>query len=274
MSTLCPATLARLTAIAPHHCAEIERLSELNEATWPVVTVLGKYNHGKSSLLNALIGEDCFAVSDQRETRRISVQMHQGIQWMDTPGLDADVAGDDDRRAMQAARRQADVRLFIHAIDLGELDASELALMRELLDEQSTTGRPTVLVLTRIANQPVAEREQVIRAVSQQVPEAHIVAVSASSHQRGIANKMPALVQLGNLVALHTAITSAVLQTQRIRECERALLVSTVAKHVSHLLDQAYSRHEQAKSRAQATHNVLQQQFAQLQHRIATEIRG
>ena len=32
----------------------------------PIVTVIGKYNHGKSRLLNELIGQEAFAVADRR----------------------------------------------------------------------------------------------------------------------------------------------------------------------------------------------------------------
>ncbi|WP_404989833.1 GTPase [Caballeronia sp. LZ029] len=38
----------------------------------PIVTVIGKYNHGKSRLLNELIGQEAFAVADRRETVKLS----------------------------------------------------------------------------------------------------------------------------------------------------------------------------------------------------------
>lgn len=274
MSTLCPTTLSRLKAMAPQCVAEIERLSELTEAAAPVVTVLGKYNHGKSSLLNALIGEDYFAVSDHRETRRAAVRLHEGIQWMDTPGLHADVERHDDQRAMQAARNQADVRLFVHALDLGELDASELDLLRDLLAEQATTGRPTLLVLTRIANRSAAERDQVTGAVARQVPAAQIVAVSADSHRRGAAQGKPALVRLGNLAALRASIERAVREARQVRQRERHLLVSAITARIEQARARADSRYAQAQAQAHAAREALAHQLAQLQHRIAVDIRG
>jgi hypothetical protein len=62
-----------------------------------------KYNHGKSRLLNELIGGNTFAVADKRETVKLSASVHQGVRWLDAPGLDADVGTEDDRQALHAA---------------------------------------------------------------------------------------------------------------------------------------------------------------------------
>ncbi len=44
-------------AVLPNHADKISRLQYLlTAARLPVVSVIGKYNHGKSSLLNALVG--------------------------------------------------------------------------------------------------------------------------------------------------------------------------------------------------------------------------
>lgn len=274
MPTLDSATVKRLKTLAPHRSAELERLVELTQAPRPAVAVLGQYNHGKSSLLNALIGKDCFSVSDHRETLQTSVQVHQGIEWIDTPGLNADVEGRDDRCAMQAACSQSDVRLFVHALDVGELDASELALLRELLDEQSATGRPTLLVVTRITNRSATQRERMLKVIARQVPDARLIAVSVSSHRRGLAEDRPGFVQLGNLAALQQAIEGAVLEANQVRQHESALIVSTLAHEVKHRLKQAYAQHQHAQDQRQAAYRALAQQCAHLQQRIATEIRG
>lgn len=60
-------------AVLPDHAAEISRLQYLlADARLPVVSVIGKYNHGKNSLLNALVAREQFAVSDARETTVLS----------------------------------------------------------------------------------------------------------------------------------------------------------------------------------------------------------
>lgn len=273
MQTLTPATVARLHTFAPQCRMELERLGELDKTSLPTVAVLGHYNHGKSSLLNALIGKECFAVSDHRETRQTSVQIHHGLQWMDTPGLNADVAGDDDRCAMQAAHHQCDVRLFVHALDMGELDASEVSLLHTLLDEQSATGRQTLLVVTRITNRSSTEREQMLKVIAQQVPDAACIAVSASSHQRGLEHKRPALVRLGNLNELHLFIRKAMFNVDQVRQDERRLIMNTLAQEVNLKMQQARARYQRAKNQKQAAQQTLRDRFATLQHRIESEIR-
>lgn len=62
-----------MNAVLPDQTDQINRLQYLlAEARLPVVSVIGKYNHGKSSLLNALVECEQFAVSDARETTVLS----------------------------------------------------------------------------------------------------------------------------------------------------------------------------------------------------------
>ena len=57
-----------ILAALPGRAHDVARLRALAEAERPVVTVIGKYNHGKSRLLNELIGHEAFSVADKRET--------------------------------------------------------------------------------------------------------------------------------------------------------------------------------------------------------------
>jgi hypothetical protein len=76
------------------------RLGILLGHSEPIITVIGKYNHGKSHLLNELIGQETFVVADKRETVRLLDRVHNGVRWLDAPGLDADVGTDDARERM------------------------------------------------------------------------------------------------------------------------------------------------------------------------------
>ena len=98
-----------MNAVLPDQAGQINRLQYLlAEARLPVVSVIGKYNHGKSSLLNALVECEKFSVSDARETTVLSDFEYQGVRWLDTPGLDADVARNDDEVAMTGAWQQSE----------------------------------------------------------------------------------------------------------------------------------------------------------------------
>jgi GTPase Era involved in 16S rRNA processing len=60
-------------------------LQEPGNLKEPRIAVFGKFNHGKSTLLNTLTGEDIFKVADIRETTKISEHLHNGIIWVDIP---------------------------------------------------------------------------------------------------------------------------------------------------------------------------------------------
>ncbi|MDH6150464.1 MULTISPECIES: GTPase [Paraburkholderia] len=143
-----------LASVLPDRAHDLARLLILIDDSEPVVTVVGKYNHGKSSLLNELLGRDAFAVSDRRETVRLSDSVHQGVRWLDAPGLDADVGSEDDREALRAAWLKSDIRLFVHAAKEGELDAKELTLLTELDADRVRTGRQTLFVLSQVDQLP------------------------------------------------------------------------------------------------------------------------
>src|SRR5690554_1073232 len=125
--------LAGLEALLPSSRANLRRLSKLiSSSDIPRIAVFGKYNHGKSTLLNALIGREVFKVADKRETLTVSELIHEGVAWIDTPGLDADVQGDDDKLAKGAAMELADILCLVHNVKTGELDNSELKIYKQL----------------------------------------------------------------------------------------------------------------------------------------------
>jgi GTP-binding protein Era len=111
------------------------------------IAVFGRVSTGKSSLLNALIGENKFAVSPLHgETKRSTMEAWSeveanGVYLIDTPGLDE--AGGEDREAMakEVAHRSD---LVIYVID-GDITDSELSALRSLLAQ----GRPVVVALNK-----------------------------------------------------------------------------------------------------------------------------
>ena len=57
----------------------------------PTIMVYGIYNAGKSTLINALIGQEKAKVSDRPETDMVTEYHWQGIRLFDTPGIDAPI---------------------------------------------------------------------------------------------------------------------------------------------------------------------------------------
>lgn len=111
------------------------------------IAVFGRVSTGKSSLLNALIGEQKFAVSPLHgETRKTTMEQWSeveaaGVYLIDTPGLDE--AGGEDREAMaKEVAHRSDLVIFV--VD-GDITDSELQSLRTLLEQ----GRPVVVALNK-----------------------------------------------------------------------------------------------------------------------------
>lgn len=76
----------------------------------PVVMVFGIYNAGKSTLLNALMGEERAAVADRPETSVVTAYEWNGFRLLDTPGIDAPA---EHERVSREQLSGSDVVLFI-----------------------------------------------------------------------------------------------------------------------------------------------------------------
>jgi len=145
------------------------------------LSALGRVSTGKSSLLNALIGEERFSVSPVHgETRHSSIEAWSeleagGVYLIDTPGLDE--AGGEDREllAKEVAGR-SDLVIFVIDSDITdtELDALKTAM---------SEGRPILLVLNKSDLYTAAEREALLQSIRSKTegiidPE-HVISVAA-----------------------------------------------------------------------------------------------
>lgn len=222
----------RLLDALPGHADEIARLTALLclDAA-PVVTVFGKYNHGKSSLLNELIGQPVFEVADRRMTVSLNAYDAGSIQWLDAPGLDADVKANDDQKAERAAWVCSDVRLFVHAIKEGELDSTEMAWLNELRKDDEATGRKTLLILTQIDQVPDPdERAKIYEVLLKQTNNHPHFLVSTTRHQKGKAENKPSLVAHSGIAELHDGIEKSLRSLRATRATETASLIASLDK--------------------------------------------
>jgi small GTP-binding protein len=124
------------------------------------LAVFGRVSTGKSSLLNALIGEDRFAVSPLHgETRHSAMQAWKeieagGVYLIDTPGLDE--AGGEEREALaKEVAGRSDLVIFVVDSDITE---TELESLRTLLGR----GRPVIVVLNKKDLFTAAEQAQLL----------------------------------------------------------------------------------------------------------------
>lgn len=116
------------------------------------VSLVGRPNAGKSTLLNALVGQKVAIVADKPQTTRISIQgvLHlpqAQVVFMDTPGIHKADTPLNKRMmdAVRAALEERDLLLFLAdaARPFGEDD-------RHAVDVLGKTATPAVLVLNKI----------------------------------------------------------------------------------------------------------------------------
>jgi hypothetical protein len=238
--------------VLPERADDLARLEILLRHGEPIVTVIGKYNHGKSRLLNELIGQNTFAVADRRETVKLSDSVSQGVRWLDAPGLDADVGTEDDRHALHAAWLHSDIRLFVHAAKEGELDASELALLAELRADGDRSKRQTLFVLSQVDQlADDAELEKVRHAIGAQLPGIALRGVSSTRHRKGLEEGKKLLLEKSGMPLLRAALDAALAEVPNARAHETALLLGEVREELAQRLgEQEKSLHDLRRTQA------------------------
>ncbi|MGB5333879.1 MAG: GTP-binding protein [Woeseiaceae bacterium] len=133
------------------------------------LSAFGRVSTGKSSLLNALIGDDMFSVSPLHgETRQSSMQAWNqveagGVFLIDTPGLDE--AGGEDREALaREVAGRSDLVMFVLDSDITD---TELDALKALLAQ----GRPVLVVLNKSDLYTAEERDALLRSIRAKTQE-------------------------------------------------------------------------------------------------------
>ncbi len=235
---------------------DISTLAKLKQALVDddiLLTCMGLYNHGKSSVLNALIEDyedKTFKTADIRETTKNKKAKHGNITFVDTPGLNAQKH--DDKRVMDAAK-ESDINLFVHNVNTGEFVASEVAFFHEIKKHWNNPIefiQRTIFVLSRIDEaQNDADIKNTALKMKQQIKEifeveARIIPVSSKDYKEGMIEKEEGLIEESNLKMLQ----------EQIRTLSDKLLVSIkktkkerIEKYYDGLIQKLSSRLEKEK---------------------------
>ena len=145
------------------------------------LAAFGRVSTGKSSLLNALIGEDRFTVSPLHgETKQSSMQAWReeeagGVYQIDTPGLD-EAGGEEREQLAKEVAGRSDLVLFV--VD-GDITETELDSLRTLLSR----GRPVIVVLNKRDLFTADEQAQLLATLRKRtdglIDASHIIAAAA-----------------------------------------------------------------------------------------------
>ena len=151
------------------------------------IAILGKPNVGKSTLVNALLGQKIAAVSPRPQTTRrrqlgILTLPDAQLVFVDTPGVHKPKhkLGQFFNQEAEEALDGVDVVLFLvdASMEPDEEDSRAASLL------QALRRRPSLILgLNKIDKVPVPALELVKAAYQSLVPEAPVLAFSAASHQ-------------------------------------------------------------------------------------------
>lgn len=164
------------------------------------IAVFGMVGRGKSSVLNALLGEDIFTVGPLHGVTRTVASAkwkvnreplghgsvlrlsllggkNSGVELIDTPGID-EVAGESREALAHEIAQRVDLILFVIAGDLTKVEYRAICQLRQF-------GKPIVLVFNKIDQYPEADRLAIYRKirderVRQLLKPSEIVMVAAS----------------------------------------------------------------------------------------------
>ena len=138
------------------------------------IAAFGMVGRGKSSLLNALVGQTVFetgplhgvtrdaqtvnwsiseeTIGDNERTLRVTLPAggQSQVELIDTPGLD-EVDGDTRAALAEQVAKQADLILFVIAGDMTKIEYEALSQLRE-------AGKPIILVFNKVDQYPEADR--------------------------------------------------------------------------------------------------------------------
>ncbi|MGA3179570.1 MAG: GTPase HflX [Verrucomicrobiota bacterium] len=123
---------------------------------WPLASIVGYTNAGKSTLLNALTGAEAleedklFATLDPT-TRRLRLPTNQNLFLTDTVGFIRKLPHGLVEAFKATLEEVAQADLLLHVVDAGHAQAAEqIAAVNVVLGEIGAEGKPTIMVFNKI----------------------------------------------------------------------------------------------------------------------------
>jgi GTP-binding protein Era len=161
--------------------ADLETMLEKLESMVVQIAAFGMVGRGKSSLLNALVGQSVFetgplhgvtrteqkvnwsiteeTVGKTERTLRatLNTSSQSQVELIDTPGLD-EVDGETRAALAQQVAKQADLILFVITADMTKMEHEALSQLRE-------AGKPIILVFNKVDQYPEADRMAIYQKI-------------------------------------------------------------------------------------------------------------
>ena len=216
----------------------IEVLKKAIKESNILVTCMGLYNHGKSTLLNTLIKDfehKTFKTADVRETAQNKKVVYEDITFVDTPGLNAK---DYDNKRVMDAVKESDINLLVHNVSTGEFTKVEVDFLQNIKKHWKNPKEfieRTLFVLSRTDTASEEDVESTKKRVQQQIQEifgasATIVGVSAKSYTKGMLEDKKLLVKKSNVDTLQNILMD-------LKNAYKSLIVTTKKERLERIYD-------------------------------------
>jgi GTP-binding protein HflX len=151
---------------------------------WPLASIVGYTNAGKSTLLNSLTGatalaEDKLFATLDPATRRLRLPTNQNVLLTDTVGFIRKLPHGLVEAFKATLEEVVQAELLLHVVDVSHPQAAEqIAAVNAVLHEIGASGKPTIMVFNKIDRCNV---NGALQKYEEQFP--HAVAVSAKTGQ-------------------------------------------------------------------------------------------
>lgn len=269
--------IKEIEKLAPVASSDLKKLKHLldniekNKKT--IVGAIGLYNHGKSSILNALIDDldnETFKVADKRETTKIDIKDMGDFVYMDTPGIDA--RDDDDKRVLDAIM-DIDIILFVHNPSTGELSRKEvefLNLVKKSFRDVKDFADRTIFVLSRIDEIEESEAERVKNKIKSQIRkylgvDIYIKEISVKRYFKGRKENKDIFIKKSGITSLRDSIFATIrLNDDRLMASKKEKVIKTIDFIISNLNRRTKKLYEELNVLTQEKQNFESDVFREL----------
>lgn len=209
----------------------------------PHIVCTGIYNAGKSTLLNALAGQELFPTGDVPTTKQVAQAEFDGAVYVDTPGLNAQ---EEDDLETQKAYQSADFILFVSNAQNGGISESESAWLKKLKERYSALEQRLICVLTHCTQvdpeQLPGIRDKVCEDFKKAVGFAPnpVICVDSVSYQKGISEDKPRLADQSGIPQLQAFLAEQIADAERLLRQAGELELDALRTSLLALLEQIY----------------------------------
>ncbi len=224
----------------------IEKMSsqiktQAKEAT-PVIMIYGVYNAGKSTLINALIGQEDAPVADIPTTDRVDPYAWNGFELLDTPGIDAPI---EHEFVTHEQLERTDVVVFVLSSQGTSEELKPFELMVDLVKRErrvmivvnnKTALSPTSVEYVAVKDKICANLQNVASLAGYAGNIVEVVPIEMVNAQSALKAKLknkPTLLSHSRLPVLESKLT------EFLKETSAAHVLSRLAADVKRMMNEA-----------------------------------